>query len=227
MKTCCWVALFAVGFLGMPASGQHLPESEQREVEAPSVPPPLVSAPDSADETPAWAPSPVTPPRTPRYRRGAHIPLGILLGGGGMLAGGMAGYYLASSVTGCDTSSCERDTERTVSVGVGVAVGAATGVYLTGRWLRGQGGFGYTLLGAALGAVPSALMLTSDSDDVAVLGGVSLIVTPIVGSLFGFGLSHSATVRASEQGFLSQAVVVPTLGRTREGSLFSGLAGRF
>lgn len=44
------------------------------------------------------------------------------------------------------------------------------------------------------------------------------------GALFGYGLSHSATVRAASS---QQAMVVPTLGRTRDGSLVSGLAGRF
>ncbi|WP_163866305.1 hypothetical protein [Myxococcus eversor] len=223
MKTCCLIASFAVGLVGMPASGQHLPESE-RAVEGPSVPPPLISVPDDVVEAPGWPPPSVTRPATRRYRRGAHIPLGLLLGGGGMLVGGMGGYFLGSSVTGCDNgSSCERETGLTLSVGVGMALGVASGVYLTGQWLGGEGGFGYTLLGAALGAVPSALMLSSDSDDVAVLGGFALLVTPFVGALFGFGLSHSATVRAS----MSQAVVVPTVGRTRDGSLVTGLAGRF
>jgi len=223
MKTCCLIALFAVGLVGMPASGQHLPESERAE-EGPSVPPPLVSVPDDVVETPAWTAPAATPLSPRRYRRGAHIPLGILLGGGGMLVGGMAGAFLGSSVKGCnDGSPCERETGFTMSLGVGMALGVASGVYLTGQWLGGEGGFGYTLLGAALGAVPSALMLSSDSDDVAVVGGLGLLVTPFVGALFGFGLSHSATVRES----LSQAVVVPTLGRTRDGSLVTGLAGRF
>ncbi|MBZ4407745.1 hypothetical protein K8640_05945 [Myxococcus sp. XM-1-1-1] len=225
MQLRCVVGVLSVVLVGPPAWGQHLPESAGPEGPSTQTPP-LVSVPEAA-VAPSSAQAGSAPLGQRPYRRRAHIPLGMLLGGVGLASGAMVGLAAGNALTGCNGYPCSNNAALSLSLGVGSALGAASGVYLMGRWLRGQGSFGYTLLGATLGALPSSLMLTSSSDDVVVIGVLNLLVTPILGSFFGYRMSHSASLRAQEQELAQQAVWVPTFTRTKEGSLVGGLAGRF
>lgn len=226
MNLRCVVGVLAVVLVGLPAWGQHLPESPGDRDPA-SLPPPLVSVPDAAvPESPAQALSPSLAAHP--YQRRAHISLGILMGGAGLVSGAALGLVAGNWLAGCDGFPCQNSAGLALSLGVGSALGAASGVYLSGRWLQGEGRFGYTLLGAAIGAVPSALLFSSNAPGMAAaIGAINLVVTPILGSFFGYRLSHSSTVRARERELSQQVVVVPSFVRTREGSLVGGLAGRF
>ncbi|MFY1826688.1 hypothetical protein ACN47A_12290 [Myxococcus fulvus] len=221
----CVVGVLAGVLVGLPAWGQQLPESPGDRDPA-SLSPPLVSVPDAAvPESSAQARS-VSLAAHP-YRRGTHLPLGILLGGAGLVSGATVGLVAGNWLAGCAGFPCWNSVGLAFSLGVGSSIGAASGVYLSGRWLQGEGRFGYTLLGAAIGAMPSSLLLSSNSPGVATIGVLNLVVTPILGSFVGYRLSHSSTVRAQERELSRQVVVVPSFTRTREGSLVGGLAGRF
>ncbi|MCY0998425.1 hypothetical protein OWM54_14915 [Myxococcus sp. MISCRS1] len=225
MQLRCVVGVLAVVLVGLPAWGQHLPESPGDRDSA-SLSPPLVSVPDAAvPESSAQARSASLAAHP--YRRGTHLSLGILLGGAGLVSGAMVGLVAGNWLAGCAGFPCWNSVGLAFSLGVGSSLGAASDVYLSGRWLQGEGSFGYTLLGAAIGAMPSSLLLNSNSPGVATIGVLNLVVTPILGSFVGYRLSHSSTVRARERRLSQQVVVVPSFARTKEGSLVGGLAGRF
>ncbi|MCK8497730.1 hypothetical protein [Myxococcus fulvus] len=221
----CVVGVLAVVLVGVPAWGQQPPESPGDRDSA-SLSPPVVSVPDAAvPESSAQARSASLAAQP--YRRGRHLPLGILLGGAGLVSGATVGLVAGNWLAGCAGFPCWNSVGLAFSLGVGSSIGAASGVYLSGRWLQGEGRFGYTLLGAAIGAMPSALLVSSNSPGVATLGVLNLVVTPILGSFVGYRLSHSSTVRARARELSQQVVVVPSFARTREGRLVGGLAGRF
>ncbi|MCP3105349.1 hypothetical protein LZ198_41455 [Myxococcus sp. K15C18031901] len=245
MKTGCWSGLLVAVLVAMPAVAQEAGPAGAGD--APVVAPPLLSSPDDAsaasdvsteeadDEEPrldsrhAHEPRmPVAPSPPRRYRRGLHIPLGILLGAAGLALGAGGGVVAGNALTGCNGFPCSDDSQLALSLGVGAALGTATGIYLTGNWVGGQGGFVPTLLGASLGAIPPALLLAHDSDAAVAVGIFNLVVLPVVGGLFGYGLSHGFAVRAArEEDAPPSLVMVPVFGRTREGSPLGGLAGCF
>lgn len=175
-------------------------------------------------ESPTAAPEPAQD-----YSFGAHLALGTSLGLVGVLSGAGLGKVGAEALgPKCSYFACRDYLKLSLFAGVGGTLGAALPIYFTGNLFDGQGRFGYTLLGAALGAMPSALFAFRAVGDAELIGAVFYCVTPIVGGFLGYGLSHrSAVARPPPRMLLPGAQVVPVVTMSREGGLVGGLAGRF
>lgn len=160
-------------------------------------------------------------------RMTSEVLLGSLAGAGGMLAGGLVGWGISSSVT-CGIDEC-LDGVGYVGGGmvVGIALAAPVGVYFAGRLSGGEGTLPMTLGGSLVGGGVTALTLSMMRGPTSPEGVLVLALSPLVGSIIGYEISH-AFVRQERQRVASGGVqLVPTAGVTRSGTGVFGLAGRF
>jgi hypothetical protein len=153
-----------------------------------------------------------------------------LLGVSGVFVGGLGGIVVAMAT---DDHSCMGDTcglkalDRLVwGMGVGVALTAPLGAYLAGHMMGGEGLLLPTLASSlvfeALTIVAIAVTDSYDSRRAALL-----VITPLVGSVIGYEVSHFFVSRDRERAATSGVQVLPTAGVTRSGTGVFGLAGRF
>ncbi|WNZ60010.1 hypothetical protein QEG98_28860 [Myxococcus sp. MxC21-1] len=111
--------------------------------------------------------------------------------------------------------------------GIGMMTRLMRVLVITGDKFNGRGNFGPTFLGAALGAVPFALLTTSRHDRVARIGTVGMLVTPLIGSFTGYWLSRSSSPsHGTARAELPEAQAAPVLGLTQGGGLV-GVMGHF
>ena len=104
------------------------------------------------------------------------IPLSALLAFGGGVVGYGAGFVLLDCSDESPTCNHGPDNAEYFTAAAGVALGAATGAHLGGLRRDSRGSLGYTLLGAAAGALP--LILAPKEGDVEVASLVSLAAAP-------------------------------------------------
>jgi hypothetical protein len=172
---------------------------------------------------PGWE---VSPPGSTALRLVAS-PFSGTMGG---LIGGM-GLAIAGSIfllPFCTDALRELDAQPGCTVSflalasLGVAGGATTGVYFTGRALGGRGHFLASLTGAVVGGTIGAVAgVTSQNTLVLLLG---LGTGPIIGSLVGYELSHAMAAESAEPG---PRPLLPFLSAAPGGGLVGGLRGRF
>lgn len=160
-------------------------------------------------------------------RIGAEVLLGSLLGAGGLLGGGLVGIAVAESVT-CGVDDC-LDGLGYVGAGVvaGIALTAPIGVYIAGHFAEGEGQFLPTLAGSLAGGGVTALTLAAISRPVSGVGVLALVVSPLVGSIVGYEVSHAFVSRERRNAAGSDVQVLPTAGVTPSGTSVFGLVGRF
>ncbi|MBN1210857.1 MAG: hypothetical protein JXB05_38770 [Myxococcaceae bacterium] len=155
-----------------------------------------------------------------------EVLLGSLAGAGGALAGGLVGLVIADAVT-CGVDEC-LDGVGYVGGGIvtGIALAAPIGVYFAGRMMGGNGLFLPTLAGSLASGGLTALTLSAMSRSISPVGVLLLALSPLVGSIIGYEVSH-AFVGQRGQSAAGGLQVLPTAGVTRAGTGVFGLAGRF
>ncbi|RKH42183.1 hypothetical protein D7X12_16445 [Corallococcus sicarius] len=177
----------------------------------------------------AWGQEVPSEPRaetTGTYSTASHLILGSVLGAVGNLGGWKLGQTGANALgPECSDFTCRDRLKLSIFTGLGSTVGTALPIYLLGTLFDGQGSFGYTLLGASLGAIPSAFLAYGSVAGLEVAAGICYLVTPIVGALLGYSLSERS-VAARPPAKLG-ARVTPVLRMTREGRVVGGLVGQF
>ena len=140
-----------------------------------------------------------------------------LLGAGLGAIGGLAGAYAGLNVD--LLSGHEAGAGLSVGTAFGYTLGAAPGIWLAGRAMGGDGAFGWTLLGCALGTGVSAALLALD-DRPPMLAFAATV--PLLGGIVGYELSsHSRRAKPAARAAAS-TLLRPTLGPRSV-----GLAGAF
>jgi len=109
----------------------------------------------------------------------------------------------------------------------GMALTAPIGVYLAGHFAEGAGLFLPTLAGSLASGGLTALTLAAISHPVTPVGVLALVVSPLVGSIIGYEVSHSFVSHRRRSAAASGVQVLPTAGVTPSGTGVLGLAGRF
>ncbi|WP_375757773.1 hypothetical protein [Corallococcus exercitus] len=193
----------------------------------------LLAPPGMAPEPPAFAPTTVstTAKPSPDYRVGKHLALGTLMGSAGFVSGALTGLAVGIGLDRrCDALGCPGSAMSLVPVGLGAAIGTSIPIYFAGNMSGGQGSYGLTLLGATLGAVPSALLTLSEDSALHSVGVIGLVVTPFLGSFLGYGLSQGGDAPDAwtpSTPSLPGTQVTPMLGMSRKGAVVGGLMGQF
>lgn len=156
-----------------------------------------------------------------------EVLLGSLAGAGGLLAGGLVGWGIAEAVT-CGIDDC-LDGVDIVGAGMvaGIALAAPIGVYYAGRLSEGAGMFLPTLAGSLAVGGLTALTLSALSDPISPVGVLVLAISPLVGSIIGYEVSHAFVIQGRRRVAMSGVQLVPTAGVTRSGTGVFGLAGSF
>jgi hypothetical protein len=176
-----------------PAAAEPVPEAPQPAPAPEATPAP---APPSATAlTPCPAQTTVLPqpnsaceeaPRPKLWLRIARIALEAVLGTGLGLLGELAGGYIGTNI---DTLAGH---ESAAGVSIGIAFGAiltvAPGVWLGGSAMAGDGSFGWTMLGGAVGTALGAILIGIKNNTATVVIGAGL---PVVGSILGYELSSN------------------------------------
>lgn len=204
-------------------------QSEQVPAPASDAPtlPPLVTAPEEPEEPPRGE---LIPRRQASAEAGPdpfipRLVLSPILGGVAASCGALLGLVLGVMADGCDLfdGGCNGVVLVAPTVVLGTLAGSLS-VYGMGSFLNGQGNLGPTLLGGVLGmGAAVALVLASP---------FTLYAAPLavgLGATIGYELSNSS-VRSNavpERDQFAGVQVVPVFGRTPEGGILGGLAGRF
>jgi hypothetical protein len=151
-------------------------------------------------------------------RVGVEMVLGTLFGAGLGALGAYAGL----------SADLAAGNESGVGLGLGasfgVALGVGPGVWLGGRAMGGDGSFGWTLLGSAVGTGISAAILAADSRPGLLFIGATI---PVSMSVLAFELSSHAKKGATSMSTPSKSAaakvrVIPSLGPR-----FVGVVGTF
>ena len=141
-----------------------------------------------------------------------ELVLGTLLGAGIGALGAYAGLNM--DLAGGNESGVGLG----LGASFGVALGVAPGVWLGGRAMGGDGSFGWTLLGSAVGTGISATLLAFNSSPGMLVLGASI---PLSLSILAFELSsHTRKLAAREKP--ATAKILPSLGPR-----FVGVVGQF
>ncbi|RKH74393.1 hypothetical protein D7W81_01680 [Corallococcus aberystwythensis] len=190
----------------------------------------LLVPPGMAPE-PSFAPGTGLVKASNDYRVGKHLGLGVLMGSAGFVSGTLTGLLIGMGVDSqCDVSGCPGSPTSLIPTGLGAAIGTSIPIYFAGRMSGGEGGYGLTLLGASLGALPSALLTLSDDSTLHSVGIIGLVVMPFVGSFLGYGLSQSLEGTGAwppTTPVLPGAQVTPVFGMSKKGAVVGGLMGQF
>ncbi|GEL73243.1 hypothetical protein [Myxococcus virescens] len=217
--------VLVMGLVWVPllARGQGLSKEEVRE-------PPVDMASQSSTESPSTA-SPTQgsgEALDDDYSLGGHLVVGTLLGGVGLVTGTLVGGLVGAALdNNCSLTRCGDSFTFAIPMSLGTTLGTSLAIYLAGNKFNGRGNFGPTFLGAALGAVPFALLTTSRHDRVARIGTVGMLVTPLIGSFTGYWLARSSSPsHGTARAELPEAQAAPVLGLTQGGALV-GVMGRF
>jgi hypothetical protein len=145
-------------------------------------------------------------------RIGVEMVLGTLLGAGLGALGAYAG--LNADLAAGNSAGVGFGLGTTF----GVALGVGPGVWLGGRAMGGDGSFGWTLLGSAVGSGISAAILAADSRPGLLVIGATI---PVAFSILAFELSaHVKKAQAPSKP--PSARVVPSVGPR-----YMGVAGTF
>ena len=147
-------------------------------------------------------------------RIGVELVLGTLFGAGLGALGAYAGLN-ADLAAGNESGP-----GLGLGTSFGVALGVAPGVWLGGRAMNGDGSFGWTLLGSAVGTGISAAMLAANSQPGMLFLGATI---PVSLSILAFELSsHTKKAAADSARKPPAAKVIPSLGPR-----FVGVVGTF
>jgi hypothetical protein len=215
--------------------------------QAPSLPPPpLVPAPEQAEDAPSQeqAPPPgesipssyeeqssgrLLRPDRPGLPTAARITLEIM---GGAAAGGVSGFVVLL-VADALTDGCGDDVGCILTVlgatGGAIFLTTPLGVYAAGRLAGGQGSYWSTMLGMAVGSgagVAMAIALNNTGDELQI---ASLVTLPLLGAVLGYELwhLHQQPDSAGRGRAGASLQLIPLAGFTRGGGVFGGLAARF
>lgn len=160
-------------------------------------------------------------------RVAAEVLMGGLLGAGGLLGGGVVGFAVAQAVT-CGVDDCMDGLGYVGAAMVaGIAITAPLGVYFGGNMVGGEGLFLPALAGSLVSGGMTALALASMSRSISPAGVLVLAVSPLVGSIIGYEVSHVFVNRSRRSEAAKGVQVLPTAGVTPSGAGVLGLAGRF
>lgn len=163
-------------------------------------------------------------PRPPVPRAGrvfTETLVGGLGGVGGSFAGLLGGVFLTGG------SSCAGDCRPTGAIGgmlMGFSLGAATGVYASGRMMGGRGQLLPTLTAGLLSG--GAVTLLYANDGVGEGGAAALLLLPLVSSVVTYELTSSWSSPAEPAPGNTGAWWAPTVGVSGQGAAL-GLTGRF
>jgi len=146
-------------------------------------------------------------------RIGVEMVLATLLGGGLGALGAYAGLN-ADLAAGNEAGA-----GLGLGASFGVALGVGTGVWLGGRAMGGDGSFGWTLLGSAVGTAISAGILAADSRPGLLFFGATI---PVAFSVLAFELSAHVIKPHAPAKPSTSARVIPSVGPR-----YVGVAGAF
>ncbi len=146
-------------------------------------------------------------------RIGVELVLGTLFGAGLGALGAYAGLNADLA------AGNEAGVGLALGASFGVALGVAPGVWLGGRAMNGDGSFGWTLLGSAVGTGISAAILAVDSAPGLMFLGATI---PVSLSILAFELSAHTKKPAPASTKPPAAQVMPTLGPR-----YVGIVGAF
>jgi hypothetical protein len=198
--------------------------------DAPTAPP-LVTAPEEPEE-------PEEPPRGELFSRDRisaeassdlFIPrmvLSPILGGVATSCGVVLGFIVGVVISECDLSDgdCDEVALWTPTILAGWATGSLA-VYGMGNFLNGRGTLGPTMLGGALGmGLGIALLFATEGT-----AWYAAPLAPGLGAAIGYEIANSyvRSTQEPERDEFAGVQLMPVLGRTAEGGLLGGLAGRF
>jgi hypothetical protein len=212
--------LLALLLLLSPAWGlaavQEEPETEEEapadeaEEDSPLAEPEL-------EPEPEWKPEPRA--RAPvGLRLLSETGFGVLTTAGGGFVGVLGGVGVCLAL-GHQTQYLGCLADMLVGGAAGLALGLPLGIWLGGNIAGGDGGIGYTYLGALAGGVGTVLVLALEQSPVAILG----FALPILGGLLGYELSMSPEAPSLA---LGGARLQPLLSISPRGG-FVGLGGSF
>jgi len=202
------------------STGAAAPAAEPvAQVTAPpsSAPPPTPALPGPAVGPCAASPTVLPNPArgcTEPGRRGvafriARVAVELVLGAG---LGAIVGVFGAYAGLNVDLlSGSEASAGFGMGTAVGVTMGAGAGVWLGGYAMRGDGSFGWTLLGSAAGSGAAAAVLALDSRPATLALSATI---PLAGAILGYELS-SHLRRAPRRP--AAAALWPALGPTSVG----------
>jgi hypothetical protein len=214
--------------LWLPALASAQPEQTPAPAsDAPTLPP-LVTAPPEPEAPPKGE---LIPRRSAPAANGPdlfvpRILLSPLLGGLATSCGALVGLLLGLAVSPCNIfdGACNGYVLAIPTVLGGWAAGSLS-VYGMGGFFGGQGRLGPTMIGGALGMGAAIALAVSVPE----AGWVTVPLSPALGAVIGYEISHAQQKGALEQDEEPTAglLLMPTLGRTPEGGILGGLAGRF
>ncbi len=196
------------------AAVQEEPETEE---EAPAD----EAEEDSQPEEPELEPEPEWKPE-PRARAPVGLRLlsetgfGALTTAGGGFVGMLGGVGVCLAL-GHQTQYLGCLADMLIGGAAGLALGLPLGIWLGGNIAGGDGGIGYTYLGAVVGGVGTVLILALAQSPVAILG----FALPILGGILGYELSMSPEAPSLA---LGGARLQPLLSISPRGG-FVGLGG--
>lgn len=160
-------------------------------------------------------------------RVASEVLVGSLLGAGGLLGGGLVGVVLAESFT-CGVNECMDGLGYVgASIVAGIALAAPLGVYFGGHLMEGEGLFLPTLAGSLVSGGVTAVTLAMMTNSITPAGVLVLAMSPLVGSIVGYEMSHFFVGRQRRSLAAGGVQVLPTAGVTTSGTGMLGLAGRF
>jgi hypothetical protein len=212
--------------------------------------PPLVPAPEPAEQPPPAAKQPPPAGESIPYEYEPELQsdpiatrimlelLGGTVGGaGGIVVGGFVVGLLYAATGGCNDATPVCGIAALVILGPAISIGVALGVSSFGRYLDGEGEFTSTLIGFGVG-VGVALLASVVTTSETVLT-VGIVAGPIIGAVIGYEISHAQAMRArkkapekkrktgDEYAALTGPGWSPMVGTTPHGGFFGGLSGRF
>ncbi len=133
-------------------------------------------------------------------RIGVEVVLGTGLGAIGELSGGYVGFNVDV------LSGHEAGPGLAIGTLLGATLGVAPGVWLGGRTLGGDGSWGWSLIGGALGSGLGAAVLAIKNSTATLIIALAL---PVLGSITGYELSSNPKRAPESSGGLT---VMPSIG---------------
>lgn len=176
----------------------------------------------------AAQPAPARPNRGASGRMMGEMLAGVGAGLGGVLVGGLLGY--AGHTFATQDAPSSPDTAVVLGAGVGWLTALPLGVALFGAARDGDGGYGWSLLGAvggtALGGAMGYVLDRGPSDGLAGAAGVGFF-GGVVGALLGYELSCTGGLRGPPPRSRPAARRwMPSAGVSTTG-VWAGVAGSF
>jgi hypothetical protein len=167
--------------LATPDAGTDAPVAEP----APAAPAPEAAVPSPVTSTVLPVPGePTASPKRALVLQVARIALEAVLGAGIGFLGELTGAYVGLNID--ILSGHESAAGLSIGAAFGAILAVAPGVWLGGTALGGDGSFGWTMLGGAIGTAASAALIGIKNNTATLVIAAAL---PVLSSILGYELS--------------------------------------